>query len=333
MGLHHHHHDEAPDASPAEPSDGSPEVRAAFATRNMRVARASVLTALCLALLKLAAVVVTGSLSIAATLADSVMDIVASSVNFFAVRLSGQPADEQHRYGHGKAEGIAGLAQGLIIAFLGLFLLTEGAHRLTSAHGELEHTEFGIVVMVISLVASAWISWLLLRTARATGSVALKADAAHYTSDIWMNLGVLGSLVAVRLTGLSWIDGAVSCVVAVVVLHAAYKVLRRSAGELMDTSLDADRLAAIRAAIAQDVPETRDVHRLRTRKSGPDVFVDMHVSFDRELSFPAAHRLSERVRAAVERAVPGAQVHVHADPHPFVPEEDVPHPGQGTPPD
>lgn len=329
MGLGHKH-GIAPPSEPQRASTAStPESARAFARENIRVARYSVITAITLALLKLAAVVVTGSLSIAAALADSVMDIVASSVNFFAVRLAGQPADAEHRYGHGKAEGMAGLAQGLIITFLGLFLLVEGLHRITSTHGELEYTGFGIVVMIISLAASAWISWMLLRTARRTGSVTLRADAAHYTSDIWMNMGVLGALIAVRVTGMHWIDGAVSCVVAVIVLHTAFVVLRRSANELMDASLDDDQISAMRAAIAEHVPEARDVHRIRSRKSGPDIFVDMHVAFDRTLSFPAVHRLSERVRIAVEDAVPGSQVHVHVDPHPFLPEDEPERPYDG----
>lgn len=317
MGLHHDHHRDHRAEAPAS---------AAFAAENLRVARLSVVTAVGLALLKLAAVVITGSLSIAAALADSVMDIVASSVNFFAVRLAGQPADEQHRYGHGKAEGIAGLAQGLIIGFLGLFLFVEGIHRATSSHGRLDFTGVGIVVMAISLVASAWIGWLLLRTGRRTGSVALKADAAHYTSDIWMNGGVLGSLILIQVTGWHWVDGVVSCLVAVIVLYTAFAVLRRSLRELMDTALGDDEMQRIRDVIAREVPETRDMHRLRTRKSGPNVFVDMHVAFDRTLSFPEVHMLSERVRIAVEHAVPGAQVHVHADPHPFLPEDEPPTP-------
>lgn len=317
MGLLHHHGDH--DHQPSK--EGTAAVSAEFVEANVRVARLSVATAFTLTLLKLVALVLTGSLSIAAALADSVMDVIASSVNYFAVRLAGQPADAGHRYGHGKAEGLAGMAQGLIIGFLGLFLLVEGVRRLASHQGELEYTGVGIAVMAFSLVASAWIGWLLLRTGERTGSVALKADAAHYTSDIWMNAGVLGALVAVRLTGWDWIDGAVSCAVALVVLAAAVKVLRRSVGELMDASLSDVQIKAIGAAIAENVPEARDVHDLRTRKSGPDVFVDMHVSFDRALSFPEAHRLSERVRVAVERVMPTAQVHVHADPHPFLPSD------------
>lgn len=312
MGLHPHH----------GPADREPDASAEVVARNLRVARLSVATAFTLALAKLAAVVMTGSLAIAASLMDSVMDIVASSVNFFAVRYAGAPADPEHPYGHGKAEGLAGVGQGLIIGFAGLFLLVEGARRLYEGTGGLEHTGLGIGVMLLSLLASAWISWLLLRTAAQTGSVALRADAAHYTSDVWMNLGVLLALVAVRVTGWIWIDGLVSMLVALIVLHASFSVLRHAIRELMDSSLGDDKHAEIVASIEEHVPEARDVHRMRSRKSGPDVFIDLHVGFDRSLSFPEAHRLSEAVRMAVERTVPTAQVHVHADPHPFLPEDE-----------
>ena len=114
-----------------------------------------------------------------------------------------------------------------------------------------------------------------------------------------------------------------SCAVAVVVLWTAFRVLRRSADELMDVSLSDKEHERILAVIREAVPEAHNVHNLRTRKSGPDVFVDMHVGFDRNLSFPEAHLLSERVQACVAEAIPGAQVHVHADPHPFLPEDGV----------
>jgi len=313
MGLHHHKLTHRRPLS---------LVSAERAARNVRVARVSVLTAGTLALLKLAAVVLTGSLAIAAALTDSVMDVLASSGNFLAVRVAGRPADEEHPYGHGKAEGIAGIGQGLLIGFVGLFLLVEGGRRLIQGTGEIENSDLGIAVMLISLLASAWIGWLLLHTAKQTGSVALRADAAHYTSDLWMNLGVLASLLTVRLTGWFWVDGAVSCTVALIVLWTAGTVLRRSASELMDESLTDGEHLGILNAIESAVPEARDVHALRSRKSGPDVFVDLHVSFDRELSFPESHLLSERVRAAVEAAVPAAQVHVHADPYPLLPTDE-----------
>ncbi len=318
MGLHHHHH-----SGPAPGLGADPELVNVHAGLNLRVARLSVLTAAVLGLSKLGAVVMTGSLSIAAALMDSFMDLIASTVNMFAVRFAGRPADEEHRYGHGKAEGLAGLVQGIVVGFTGLFLLFEGTRRLITQEAPIAFTEVGIGVMVLSLVGSAWIGWLLTRTAKKTQSVALKADAAHYTSDVWMNLGVLVALVVIQLTEWTWIDGAVACFVSLIVLHAALKVMRHAVAELMDTGLPDEEQQRILAAIREQVPDAKEVHRFRTRRSGPTCFVELHVSFDRDLSFVKAHRLSEEVRAAVAGAVEGAEVHVHADPYPYLESDGV----------
>lgn len=298
-------------------------VGADAARLNVRAARLSVLTAITLAIAKLVAVIATGSLAIAAALSDSVLDVVASVVNFLAVRVSGRPADDEHPYGHGKAEGLAGIAQGLVIGFLALFLLLEGGRRLLSGDAVIAHADLGIAVMLLSLVGSAWIGWMLLRTAKRTASVALRADAAHYTSDIWMNLGVLISLLIVRWTDAVWVDGAVSLLVGAIVLRTSARVLRDSVMELMDTRLEPAEEARLKAALRRAVPEVRDVHDLRTRRSGPHVFIDLHVSFDRNLPFPRVHLLSSRVARSLEAALPGVQVNVHADPFPFLPEDEA----------
>ena len=288
------------------------------ATRaNFGTARASVLTAAALGILKLAAAITTGSLSVVASLVDSVMDVLASAVNLFAVRLAGQPADEDHAYGHGKAEGLAGIVQAVVVGFSGVFLLIEGARRLIQGEG-IGHTDVGIVVMLISTVVSVWITWRLKRMARRTGSVALAADAVHYQSDIWTNLGVLAALVAIRITGWHWIDGLIAVLVSFVVIGTAVRVLRRAAGELMDRGLPDEEVGTLIASVREAVPELRGMHDVRTRKAGPQVFMDCHVQFDRELSFVEAHRLSEQVRLAIQAARPGALVNVHADPHPFL---------------
>lgn len=323
-----------PAAAPRAPGPAAPVARVvgeAAARLNLRVARLSVLTAVTLTLAKLAAVVATGSLAIAAALSDSLLDVVASFVNFLAVRWSARPADEDHPYGHGKAEGLAGIAQGLVIGLLALFLLLEGGRRVWVGGPALAHAEWGIAVMLLSLVGSAWIGWLLLRTARRTGSVALAADAAHYTSDIWMNLGVLVSLVLVRGTGAGWIDGAVSLLVGAIVLRTSLRVLYASAMELMDTSLAPAEEAGLAEAVRAAVPEVRGVHGLRSRRAGPHVFVDLHLSFDRDLPFPRVHRLCSRAARAIEGVLSGARVTIHADPHPFLPEDEEPPPAPGPP--
>ncbi len=290
------------------------------ARENLVAARLSVVTAVTLALLKLGAALLTGSLSIVASLLDSTMDFIASVVNYVAVRVSGQPADKEHRYGHGKAEGLAGLVQAVVIGFSGGILFVEGIRRLIGGTS-VRHADIGIAVMAISTVASVWITWKLRSTARRTGSLALKADSLHYASDVWTNLGVLAALVLVRYTGYDWIDGVVAAVVAIVVLATGVWVLRRSADQLMDRALPEAEEKALLEAIRAQVPQTRGIHDVRTRQAGRTVFMDCHVQFDRNLSFVEAHRLSERVRIAIEATRPDAQVVVHADPDPLLPSD------------
>ena len=161
--------------------------------------------------------------------------------------------------------------------------------------------------------------WLLKKTAHETGSVALSADSTHYASDIWMNGGVLLAMGAIAWTGRPWIDPVVGLFVAAIVLKSSWSVIRASLDELMDRELGEDVEGKIREAVARLVPEARAVRELKTRRAGRLRFVDLTVAFDRTLPFAAAHRLSERVRAAVREAVPAAEVQVHADPDPLEP--------------
>jgi ferrous-iron efflux pump FieF len=288
--------------------------------RAVGAARASVITASLLGGMKLLAAIFTGSLALAASFVDSLMDVFSSSVNLLAVRIGSRPADEDHRYGHGKAEGLAGMFQGAVVGFSGLFLAAESVRRLI-AGGAVSHEAAGLVVMAVSTAASVWITALLRRTAKATGSVALSADSVHYASDVWMNSGVFAALVAVRLTGAQWIDAAVGLGVAGIVVRSSWSVLRASLDELMDRDMGPVVERDIRGAISRDVPEARVVRDVKTRRAGRNRFVDLTVGFDRRLAFEQAHRLSEKVRRAVADAVPGAEVSVHADPDPLLPDD------------
>lgn len=300
---------------------GTPTLFGEEAVRaNLSTARWSLVAAAGLGVLKLMAAVFTSSLSIVASLVDSVMDLFASSVNFFAVRVAGRPADREHAYGHGKAEGLAGLVQVLVVGFTGIYLLVEGARRLVEGVG-IAHTDLGIGVMIVATVVSAWITWKLRSTARRTGSLALQADAVHYASDVWTNLGVLGALIVIKATGWQWVDGVVALTVAAVVTGTAVRVLRRSADELMDRGLPEQEVDDLLDAVRAEVGQVRGLHDVRTRRSGPTVFVDCHAQFDRDLSFVEAHRLSEQVRIAIEKARPGALAIVHADPYPLLPSD------------
>lgn len=288
--------------------------------RAVRAATASVLTASALGGIKLVAAILTGSLALAASFVDSLMDVFASSVNLVAIRIGGIPADDDHRFGHGKAESLAGMFQGAVVGFSGIYLVVESVRRLVEG-GRPDHELVGLATMAVSTTASVWITWLLRRTAKATGSVALAADSLHYASDVWMNGGVFFAVGVVALTGHTWIDPVTGLFVAFLVLRSSWSVLRASLDELMDRDLGSDVAKEVEAAVRRAVPEVRAVTELRTRRAGRRRFVELTVAFDRALPFARAHRLSEHARAAVRAAVPDAEVSVHADPHPTLPDD------------
>jgi ferrous-iron efflux pump FieF len=289
-------------------------------SRAAAAARTSVVVASVLGGGKLLSAIFTGSVAVAASFVDSLMDVFASSVNLAAIRLAARRPDEEHRYGHGKVEGLAGMFQGAVVGFSAIYLVVESVRRLLRPV-PVEHDLWGVVAMAVAAVASVALTVYLRRVARETGSIALRADSAHYASDALANVGVLAGILAMRHTGLAWIDAALGLVVAGLVLKASWGVIRGSMDELMDRSLPDDDVARVRAVIAAEVPEVRGVHDFRSRRAGPTRFVDLHVSIDRRLSFPDAHRISERVVRAVEAALPGTSVQVHADPDPMRPDD------------
>lgn len=304
-----------PEPRPGAGCDARPDVR-----RVIAAARTSVVVASLLGGTKLLGAIFTGSIALAASFVDSLTDVFASSVNLIAVRISARSADAEHRYGHGKAEGLAGMFQGAVVGFSGIYVVVESIRRLLRGAG-VEHGTWGVAVMAVSLASSVAITAYLRRTARATGSLAIAADSTHYASDVWMNGGVLVALILVETSGVGWIDPAVGLAVAAVVLRSSWGVIRASLDELMDRELPEESVVRIREVVAAAVPQVREIHDLRTRRAGPRRFVDVHVSLDRVLSFPDAHRLSERVARAISDALPGAQVQVHADPYPLQPED------------
>lgn len=286
--------------------------------RAASAARASVVVASLLAGMKLVAAIFSGSIALAASFVDSLTDIFSSSVNLVAIRIGNRPADDDHAYGHGKAEGLAGMFQGAVVGFSGVFLVVESTRRLVEGT-RIPSEWLGLLVMAVSTIASVWITSFLRRRSRETESGALLADSAHYASDVAMNLGVFAALALQHVFDAPWIDAVVGLLVAGLVLKSSWHVLRASLDELMDRHLGADVATAIREGVARDVPEAREIRSLRTRRSGRARFVDLTVAFDRSLSFAEAHRLSERVSRVVRTTVPGADVTVHADPDPLLP--------------
>lgn len=278
------------------------------------VARLSILAAAFLIAIKTITGFLTGSISIWASLLDSAMDIFASTINFIAVRAASRPADEDHTYGHGKAESLAGLFQAAVICASGLFLIYEAIQRIRTPR-EINSEGLGIATMVIAMVVSIALVARLRRIARKTESPALSADAVHYASDIYTNLGALVALVVIALTDWKLIDPIASIGISLYILWSAVTVARDAIDVLMDRRLPIE----IDEQVAEIVSRYRDegvfgFHDIRTRRSGSQKFIDLHLDVERSMTLEAAHAVTVRVLRDIEAEIPRAFVQIHTDP-------------------
>ena len=272
---------------------------------------ASVLTAGFLIVAKLAAWSVTGSVSLLASLVDSVMDSIASLINLFAIRYSLQPADEQHRFGHGKAEPLAGLAQAAFIAGSAVFLVFHAIDRLRFARS-LEQIGIGLWVMALAIVMTVGLLAIQRYVIRKTDSTAIRADSLHYLTDLLTNMSVLLALYLSTL-GWTWADPVFAIAVAIYIFYSAYQIGHGAFQQLMDRELPDDILQQIQAT-AMSHPEVMSTHEMRTRQAGHTRFVQLHLVFDEDLPLKTAHAIADQVEAEILSFLPGAEVLIHQDP-------------------
>ncbi|HEX8160626.1 MAG TPA: cation diffusion facilitator family transporter [Pyrinomonadaceae bacterium] len=277
-------------------------------------ARLSIAVAAFLILVKTATAFLTGSISVWASLLDSAMDIFASLINLYAVRAAARPADEDHAYGHGKAESLAGLFQSAVITASGFFLVWEAFKRIVYPR-ETTAAGLGIASMLVAVAASALLVLRLRRAARSTDSPALTADALHYVSDIYTNAAALAALVVVYLTGWRTADPLFSLAISIYILASAFAVARESVDVLMDKKLPPE----VDEKVAEIVHRYKTdgvlgVHDIRTRRSGSLKFIDMHLEVDRAKTLEQAHDLTVNVMRDIEAEIPRSRVQAHTDP-------------------
>ncbi|HVF92021.1 MAG TPA: cation diffusion facilitator family transporter [Blastocatellia bacterium] len=300
--------------SRADETDRARSAHAEESRAKKRAATLSILAAAFLIALKTATGLLTGSISVWASLLDSVMDIIASTINFIAVRAAARPADEDHTYGHGKAESLGGLFQAVVIALSGLFLIVEAVARLRTPH-KTNNEWVGIITMAVAIIVSLLLVRTLRRVAHETDSIALSSDAVHYVSDIFTNAGALVALAIISLTGWRIIDPLISILISLYILWSAFSIGKDAVDILMDRSLP----AGVSEEIAQIVERYRDsgvrgFHDLRSRRSGSHKFIDLHLEIERTKSLEEAHALTVRVLREIEATIPRSRVHIHTDP-------------------
>ncbi len=281
--------------------------------RQQRVIRLAIGVSVLGVVAKLAVGMHTGSMALAASAMDSLGDIIISLANLVVVRIAASDPDEEHNFGHGKIEGLGAMFEGGFIGAAGLFVIYGAVHQLTGG-GAAHDSLLGVAVMVPLLLANLVVVGAMRRVADATGSLVVRADALHYATDVWMNGGVLASLVLVRLTGIAAIDPIVSIAIALTMLRASVHVVREGFDVVMDRSLPAEMVAKVQA-ILTEAPGVRSFHELRTR-GGSVPHVDAHVVVDPAMTAQALHDMHLLVMARIrEVAGPRARVLLHADPH------------------
>jgi cation diffusion facilitator family transporter len=280
----------------------------------VRVASLSVASNSGLIVIKVIAGTLTGSVAILTEAIHSSIDLVASIVAFFSVRKAGEPADEDHRYGHEKVENLAAAIEAILILVGSAVIAFEAIHRLLG-HGRVHTVGLGIGVVAFAIVVNLVVSAVIARNARLTESPALAGDAAHLRTDALTSAGVLIALGLVKLTGAQWIDPAVALAVAASIVVTGVRLLARSSRDLVDEALPAAEVAAIRSAIV----EFRDrgvvgYHELRTRRAGARRYVDLHVQFRQGTSLESAHRTAHELQDRIARRLKGSDVLIHLEP-------------------
>jgi cation diffusion facilitator family transporter len=290
--------------------------RDAMNLEKQRTARLSVASNTLLVVLKLAVGFAIGSVAIIAEAVHSAIDLVAAVIAYFAVRASAQPPDTEHEFGHGSFEDLSGLIEGALILVAAVLIVYEAVGKLLAGGEPFEPTQLaiGVAVMAVSAVVNWYVSGRLMRVAKATESIALESDAWHLRTDVYTSVGVFAGLVALLLTGIVALDALIAVAVAFVILKAAYDLMRRASGNLVDQRLPEDEEAKIRRIIDAHGDNIAEFHGLRTRRSGPDRFVDLHLCVARHLTVEESHALADQLEAEIEAVLPRCSATIHVEP-------------------
>jgi cation diffusion facilitator family transporter len=277
-----------------------------------KVALGSIAASVGLTAAKAAIGLLTGSLAILSEAGHSLIDLSATVLTYFAVRLSGKPADREHQYGHGKVESVTALAETALLFLLTAVVIWEAAQRLIGAQTRaVEATAAAFAIIAGSIVVDFFRARTLHRVAKETSSEALEADALHFGSDMWSSVAVLAGLGGIAL-GYSWADATAAIVVAVFIAVAAFRLGRRTIGTLTDTAPEgvSERVAAI----ARQVPGVVAVERVRVRPAGAMLFVEMGVAVSRTLPLDRVSAIKDRLTREVRADMPHAEVTITTEP-------------------
>jgi cation diffusion facilitator family transporter len=275
------------------------------------VARLSILSNTTLIIMKLVAGIMSGSVSIISEAIHSSMDLIAALIAFFSVRVSDNPPDSRHPYGHGKVENISGVIEALLIFIAAIWIILEAVKKLTGESVELESIGIGSIVMLISAIVNTIVSMRLYKVAKETNSVALEADALHLKTDVYTSLGVSAGLGLIMLTGIEILDPIVAMLVATFIIFESYQLLKRAFSPLLDTAWKENEIEDLEIKLKQlEV----NYHDLRTRVAGNYRFIDLHIQIPENVSVGNAHKYCDKIENELTDNYPNLSVTIHVEP-------------------
>src|SRR5512137_3180769 len=280
-------------------------------------ARLSVISNTGLVLMKFVVGTAIGSVSIISEAIHSSMDLIAALIAFFSVRKSAEPPDAQHEFGHGKFEDISGLIEALLIFIAAVLIIWEAGQKLLGESSELLNPElliWGIAVMGISALVNWYVSNRLFKVAKLSESIALESDAWHLRTDVYTSLGVFTGLILIRLTGIALLDPLIASGVAIVIMKAAYDLTRRSLSDLIDHSIPPADEKRIKEIICDHASIYAGFHDLKTRRSGPEIFIEFHLVVPGSVNVLQSHDLTDHLESDLNTEYPRATITIHVEP-------------------
>jgi len=277
-----------------------------------RVSRVAIATIAFLILIKTVAAIFTGSIGILADAVHSLIDLAGAVIGYLAVRVAGKPADEDHRYGHGRAEDVAGASIATLIFLAGGIIAYQAVQRLASG-ATVELVDAGIAATIAAIAINVAVSRYVFAVARKADSIALQATGRDLMADVLSSVAVLLGLVLVRLTGMAILDPVMALLVVIFIIRAAAVTMRSAISALMDTRLPEHEELKIRAVL-ESHPEVINYHALRTRKAGSQRHVLLHVLVSGEMTVAAGHQVAEDVEDEIRGLFPGSAVTIHVEP-------------------
>jgi cation diffusion facilitator family transporter len=280
--------------------------------KKVRIARLSIVSNSFLIIMKLVVGLISGSISIISEAIHSFMDLLASIIAFFSVKISDSPADERHPYGHGKFENVSGVIEAVLIFVAAFWIIYEAVKKIANP-GEIENISYGFIVMLVSAIINFIVSRKLYKVAKETESIALEADALHLKTDVYTSAGVAFGLLLIWITGYHILDPVVAILVALLILKESVELFMKAYSPLLDTSLSGKDVETIKSIINGHCTDKITYHDFRSRKAGNYNYIDFHLNLPENLTVKEAHQICDAIENDIKANLKNTEVTIHVE--------------------